>query len=41
MSLYGGHLRPAADAVTVRVGDGEVLVSDGAFAKTKEQTARS
>jgi len=39
VNLYGGHLRPVADAVTVRVRDGEVLVSDGPFAETKEQIA--
>jgi hypothetical protein len=39
VKLYGGHLRPAADAVTVRVRDSEVLVSDGPFAETKEQIA--
>ncbi len=36
---FGGHLRPAGDAVTVRVRGGEVLVSDGPFAETKEQIA--
>jgi hypothetical protein len=36
---YGGHLRPAGEAVTVRVRDGAVLVSDGPFAETKEQIA--
>ena len=36
---YGGHLRPASDATTVRVRGGEVLVSDGPFAETKEQIA--
>ncbi|HEY9243538.1 MAG TPA: YciI family protein [Streptosporangiaceae bacterium] len=36
---YGGHLRPAGEAVTVRVRDGELLVSDGPFAETKEQIA--
>ena len=36
---YGGHLRPVREAVTVRVRDGEVLVSDGPFAETKEQIA--
>jgi hypothetical protein len=36
---YGGHLRPVGDAVTVRVRGGEVLVSDGPFAETKEQIA--
>ena len=32
-------LRPVASAVTVRVRGGEVLVSDGPFAETKEQIA--
>ena len=36
---YGGHLRPVGEAVTVRVRGGEVLVSDGPFAETKEQIA--
>ena len=36
---YGGHLRAAGEAVTVRVRGGEVLVSDGPFAETKEQIA--
>ena len=36
---YGGQLRPAGEAVTVRVRGGEVLVSDGPFAETKEQIA--
>jgi len=35
----GVRLRPAGEAVTVRVRDGEVLVSDGPFADTKEQIA--
>ncbi len=33
----GARLRPSSDAATVRVRDGEVLVSDGPFAETKEQ----
>ena len=38
--LQGGErLRPTADATTVRVSGGEVLVSDGPFAETKEQMA--
>ncbi len=36
---YGGRLRPVSDATTVRVRGGEVLVSDGPFAETKEQIA--
>jgi hypothetical protein len=36
--LQGGHrLRPTRYATSVRVRDGEVLVSDGPFAETKEQ----
>jgi len=37
VKLGGGGLRPAAEARTVRVRDGEVLVTDGPFAETKEQ----
>src|SRR5579859_7761232 len=33
----GARLRPSSAASTVRVRDGEVLVSDGPFAETKEQ----
>jgi hypothetical protein len=33
----GLRLRPAAEAVTVRVRDGRTLVTDGPFADTKEQ----
>jgi hypothetical protein len=36
--LQGGErLRPTTEATTVRVQGGEVLVSDGPFAETKEQ----
>jgi hypothetical protein len=35
--LSGGPLRSAAEARIVRVRDGELLVSDGPFAETKEQ----
>jgi len=34
---YGGALRSAREAAIVQVRDGEVLVSDGPFAETKEQ----
>ena len=37
VKLGGGGLRPATEARTVRVRDGEVLVTDGPFAETKEQ----
>ena len=33
------RLRPSSDTTTVRVRDGELLVSDGPFAETKEQMA--
>lgn len=39
VKLYGARLRPVSDATTVRVRGGEVLVSDGPFAETKEQIA--
>jgi hypothetical protein len=35
----GGRLRPTGFATTVQVRRGEVLVSDGPFAETKEQIA--
>ncbi|NUT96061.1 MAG: transcription initiation protein [Saccharothrix sp.] len=31
------RLRPSADTTTVRVRDGELLISDGPFPETKEQ----
>jgi hypothetical protein len=33
----GERLRPTADATTVRVRNGEILIADGPFAETKEQ----
>jgi hypothetical protein len=33
----GNRLRPSTDATTVRVRDGEVVLSDGPFAETKDQ----
>jgi hypothetical protein len=35
----GSRLRPVGDATTVRVRAGDVVVSDGPFAETKEQIA--
>ena len=35
--LIGERTRPASDATTVRVRGGEVLLTDGPFAETKEQ----
>ena len=37
VSHRGARLRPAAEAVTVRVRDGQLLITDGPFAETKEQ----
>jgi len=37
--LHGDRVRPPADATTVRVRDGELLLTDGPFAETKEQIA--
>jgi hypothetical protein len=34
--LFGARLRPVADATTVRVREGETLVSDGPFTETKD-----
>jgi hypothetical protein len=34
---FGDRVRPAEDATTVRVRNGEVLVVDGPYAETKEQ----
>jgi hypothetical protein len=33
----GVRLRPAREAVTLKVRDGQVVVTDGPFAETKEQ----
>ncbi|HXM59112.1 MAG TPA: YciI family protein [Candidatus Dormibacteraeota bacterium] len=37
MRLDGHRLRPTREAVTVRVRDGQLMVTDGPFAETKEQ----
>ena len=37
--LQGGALRPAADATTVKIRGGELIVTDGPYAETKEQIA--
>jgi len=37
--LQAQRLSLASDATTVRVSDGEVLLTDGPFAETKEQMA--
>jgi hypothetical protein len=37
--LYGGELRPTQDTRVIRVRRGELMVTDGPFAETKEQIA--
>jgi hypothetical protein len=37
--LYGGELRPTRDTRVIRVRRGELMVTDGPFAETKEQIA--
>ena len=39
IELDGARLHSVADATTVRAGEGEVQVTDGPFAETKEQIA--
>ena len=39
VALDGDRLRPPAEARTLRVRAGELLVTDGPFAETKEQIA--
>jgi len=37
--LFGDRLQPVSAATTVRVRTGELMVTDGPFAETKEQIA--
>jgi hypothetical protein len=37
--LQGSRLRPAADATTVKIRGGELVITDGPYAETKEQVA--
>ena len=39
VNIEGGPLRLDADATTVKVRDGQLLVTDGLYAETKEQVA--
>jgi len=39
VNLYGSILQPSRNAATVRTRDGELLITDGPFAETKEQIA--
>jgi hypothetical protein len=39
VNLQGSRLRPSADATTVKIRDGRLIITDGPFAETKEQIA--
>jgi hypothetical protein len=39
VNLQGSRLRPTADATTIKIRDGELIVTDGPYAETKEQVA--
>ena len=39
VNLQGSRLRPTADATTVKIRDGELIITDGPYAETKEQVA--
>ena len=39
VNLQGNYLQPSQSAATIRARDGELLLTDGPFAETKEQIA--
>jgi hypothetical protein len=39
VNLQGSYLQPSRNAATIRAHDGELLLTDGPFAETKEQIA--
>ena len=39
VNLQGSYLQPSQNAATIRARDGELLLTDGPFAETKEQIA--
>ena len=39
VNLQGTRLRPTADATTIKIRDGELIITDGPYAETKEQIA--
>jgi hypothetical protein len=39
VNLQGNYLQPSQNAATIRARDGEILLTDGPFAETKEQIA--
>jgi len=39
VNLQGSRLRSTADATTIKIRDGELIITDGPYAETKEQVA--
>jgi hypothetical protein len=39
VNLQGNRIRPTADATTIKIRDGELVITDGPYAETKEQVA--
>jgi hypothetical protein len=39
VNLQGSRLRPTADTTTIKIRDGELIITDGPYAETKEQVA--
>jgi hypothetical protein len=39
INLQGARLRPTADATTVKIRDGDLIITDGPYTETKEQIA--
>jgi hypothetical protein len=39
VGLQGSPVRPTADATTIKIRDGQVVITDGPYAETKEQIA--
>jgi hypothetical protein len=39
VNLQGSRLRPTADATTIKIRNGELIITDGPYAETKEQVA--
>ena len=39
VGLQGSPVRPSADATTIKIRDGELVITDGPYAETKEQIA--
>ena len=39
VNLQGARLRPTTDATTIKIRDGELIITDGPYAETREQVA--